>query len=146
MDLTAEIDLLDRRLLSEITTLFPDPLSDEEKISVNAFLVLGHACIEEHVETSFLAHAKRLEASLASPLAPLDAARATLAFGLLASDRLRASHSYAKRDLAAFVAHAIREYESALVQQNHGVKAHNIKKLAEGLGIPWQEFDARLSS
>jgi hypothetical protein len=30
--------------------------------------------------------------------------------------------------------------------QNHGVKADNVKKLAEGIGLAWADFDRRLGA
>jgi DNA-binding transcriptional regulator YiaG len=146
VELVAEIALLDDRLLRPVATAFPQPLSNDEKISVNAFLVLGHACVEEHIEESFMSHAARLSEEMAGSAPSGQAARIALAFGLNASERIRKANPYEKRDLKAFAQQALRQYEASVVQQNHGVKAGNVRKLAEGVGLAWAEFDRRLGT
>lgn len=145
MALSVEIQLLDQRLLSPITTVFPAPLTDEEKISVNAFLVLGHACVEEFIEDSFARHARRLCDLALQPLIPVELAHLSLAFGISSSERMQNRNPYGRRTLTSFLAAGLQQYEDVAVSGNHGVKTPNVKKLAKGVGLEWTSFESALA-
>ncbi|HEV3002645.1 MAG TPA: hypothetical protein VGW75_18050 [Solirubrobacteraceae bacterium] len=144
MDLVAQIKLIDARLLSAVTTAFPDPLTDEEKVAVNAYLVLAHACIEEFLEDTFLEHVQRLIDLMDRPLVPREVAGLFLAFGTIIPEKKRIP--YAKRERAGVANVALTLYKASTIDMNHGVKPAKVRTLAEGAGVSWPEFESALAA
>lgn len=134
--------MIDGRLLSSVTTEFPDPLTDDEKISVNAYLVLCHACIEEFLEDAFLHHVTSLLAMVDQPLVPRDVAELFFALGVLIEKRL----PYKARTRTGVSTLGLKMFQSSVINQNNGLKPDNVRKLAEGAGVPWPEFESALAS
>lgn len=143
MDFTAQIELIDALLLSRVKTEFPDPLTDEEKVAVNAYLVLAHACIEEFLEDTFMAHMRRLIDLMDQPLIPREVAGLFLAFGTIIPEKKRTP--YAQRTSAGLANLASGLYKAGTVDMNHGVKTDKVRKLAEGAGVSWPEFESALA-
>ena len=53
MDTNEQLELLDDLLLGPVKSIFPAPLTQEERVAVNAYLVLSHAVLEEQLEEAF---------------------------------------------------------------------------------------------
>jgi hypothetical protein len=143
VDLTSQLGFLDRQLLAGVTTEFPDPLTDEEKASIRAYLVLSHACIEEFLEDAFSAHFSRLAAWTTKPLVPREVAGFFLAIGLnLKEEKVG---PYATRTLRG-AATAGEAGFAGTVRANNGLKARNLRKLAQGVGLAWAAFESALTN
>lgn len=143
MDLSAQLNHLDRLLLSTVITAFPDPLTDEEKAATNAYVLLAHAVLEEHLEDAFEMHYARLKGWLVSSMVPLETARLVFAMAY----RMPKDHRvpYKKQSLAG-MATSDRATFRTEVRGNHGIKSDNLAKLAGLVGLDWKEFDDALNS
>jgi hypothetical protein len=144
VDLGSQLELLDKLLLTSVKTEFPDQLSDSEKASVNAYLVLSHACVEEYVENVFLRHLDRLINLCCMPLVPRELAELCIAVGLHLPESMRANATYKTRTLEGIALAWRRAYQTVNVRQNNGIKASNIMKLAEGIGLNWNDCESTL--
>ena len=143
MDLFAQLDHLDRLLLSDVNTVFPAPLTDKEKAATNAYVLLAHAVLEEHLEDAFEMHFTRLAGWLIAPMVPLETARLVFAMAYRIPEKRRVA--YKKQSLAG-MASAGRESFKLEVRGNHGIKQDNLAKLAGLVGLDWQQFDDALNS
>lgn len=143
VELEAQVELLERLLLANLTTAFPTPLSPEEQVALSAYVVLSHACIEEYIEDMFLAQYDRLSTSGESALIPQELARLSLSVGIELPEAMRVS--YKTRTLEATL-RAGRENYIRLIKANHGIRPANIMKLARGVGLDWMAFEDALSS
>lgn len=144
MDLASQLAFLDSLLLADVTTEFPDPLSDTEKASVGAYMVLSHACIEEFLEDVFLNHYSRLEELARLPMVPREVAGMLLAIGQHLPEKKRPS--YKSRTITGIAVAGKVHYEAAVIRGNHGIKTENVRKLANGVGLVWNEFEATLAN
>lgn len=142
MDLVDQVGLLDDLLLTSVDTEFPDPLTERERAAVSAYLVLGHACIEEFLEDAFAEHFNRLAEWLSTPVVPRHAAALLFSIGLRLDET---EVPYKRRNLKAAVALGSDRYTGGLVRANHGIKPANLKKLVAGVGLDWVIFDQDLS-
>jgi len=142
VDFAGQIAFLDDLLLTAVTTEFPDPLTDPERASVSAYLVLSHACIEEFLEDVCARHFENLLAFLGSPIVPRAAGAALLSIGLQLNAQAVPIKS---RNLKAAVKLGALSYQ-ALVKANNGVRYDNLKKLVGGLGTDWRLFEQGLST
>lgn len=136
-DLDAEIQALDNQLLTTFVTDFPDPPSRSEVISINAYLVLTHGCIEEYVEALFEDFAPKLLAGVSAG-APVSRAVAMAAFAW--SDRGKKT-AYDLRTLEDVLKAGANKISEA-VPRNHGVKRTNLAELGQAAGIEWPAFEA----
>jgi len=143
MELAAQVAALEEMLLSGIETEFPAPLKDVEKVAVSAYLVLSHACIEEYVEDVFLSHFDRVSELSRLPIAPRALASLTFASALFLPEAKIKVMSYKSRTLKGALAAARGTYVGSFINRNDGLKASNIKRLAEGVGIEWDRLEAR---
>lgn len=143
MDLRDEILVLDDLLLKQVQTVFPDPLTMHERVGVRAFLVLGHACVEEYVEQAFLDHFKVVARALPRSGVPSSVSNLMYAIGL-SSDKTKAP-PYKSRTMVGMANAYARQYEAA-VSDNHGIGTRYVQKLAEGLGLDWTRLDNALQS
>ncbi|WP_423462941.1 HEPN domain-containing protein [Promicromonospora sp. MS192] len=143
MNLSAQLDHLDRLLLSGVQVQFPDELPDEEKAMINAYVVLSHAVIEEFIEDLFEGHFRRLSGWLVSPMVPAETVRLALAIADWLPEKQMPT--YKKRTLEGM----FKAAKSALVIQlrnNHGIKDHNISQMASLVGVDWRSMDAALNA
>jgi hypothetical protein len=145
MDLASQMTLLDS-MLSGVQTEFPDPLSDNEKVAVSAYLVLAHACIEEYAEEVFLKQFDRLSELSHLPITPRAVARLCLAVALSLPDAMRTNMTYKTRTLKGTVTAGRKHYVGTFITKNNGLKENNIKKLAEGIGVEWTSVEGSLHS
>lgn len=145
MDVAHQVELLDQLLLAGVRTEFPDTLTDREKVAVNAYLVLSHACIEEYAERVFLAHYDRLEELATLNFFPPSVAQLALAVGWHLPDAMKQTLGYKSRTLAGAIQAGRVNYLRSYVGGNDGLKENNIKKLAQGLGVEWPRVESRLS-
>lgn len=142
MDLVDQIGLLDDLLLTSVTTEFPDALTEVEKASVSAYLVLGHACIEEYLEDAFVTHFAMLINWLVSPVVPRATAALLSAIGMqIDGDKV----AFKDRHLNHAVGLGRVRYD-AIVKANHGIKSANLKKLVAGVGHEWTLFEQRFNA
>lgn len=142
MDLIAQLEHLDELLLSTVTTTFPDPLTDEDKASTHAYVVLCHAVLEEHLEAAFEAHFDRLRGWLVADMVPLEVARLAFAVSEWLPDDLAVT--YRKRSLCGLVGAARKPFVRQ-VGSNHGIKPENVEGLAKLIGMDWKKFEASLN-
>jgi hypothetical protein len=144
VDLSTQLAFLDETLLARVATQFPDALNDAERAAVSAYLVLAHACVEEYIEDAFRLHFGSVMNMARWPLVPMAVGEALLAVGLSLPEAKRAP--YRSRTLIGMTKAGSTHYEHVVVGANHGIRTGNLKKLAEGCGVNWQEFEAVLSS
>lgn len=143
MDLRVQIATLDKLLLAGIETGVPDALTQEERAAVRAYLVLGHACIEEFIEDAFLRHLDEVGLPIGRSGVPSGSASLMFSIGVRLPEGKRGK--YSDRTLPGLVERYRDEYER-LVAQNHGIKTQNIRRLAEGAGVIWRHFDEALEA
>jgi len=143
VDFSTQLSFLDLALLARVTTQFPDALTDEERAAISAYLVLFHACIEEYLEDSFSLYLERLARLTNLPLFPLAVGEALLAIGLSLPEGKRAP--YKSRTLAGIAQAGLAHFQHVVVGGNNGVKTPNVRRLAEGVGLAWQQFEAALA-
>lgn len=142
MDLEAQIIFLRDKLLAPISTQFPDPLSDEDRVAVSSFLVLAHAAIEEALEDLFTLHLKTLVQFSVAESAPIGLARLcfhmrTSAENMVNGQGPLSTHAMGRICQAAF--------NRDFIIPNNGLKLENVKKLASGAGLYWTEFEDALN-
>lgn len=142
MELAAQLEHLDRVLLSTVTTAFPDELTDEDKAATHAYLVLAHAVLEEHLEAAFDRHYDRLSGWPVSDLIPLEAAR--LAFAVRDWLPKELEVSYKKRSLRGLVG-AAKACFSGHIRDNHGIKPDNVSSMCRLVGLDWKDFESALN-
>ena len=133
--LEAELAVLESRLLADFVTEFPDAPSLEERILVNAYLVLAHACIEEHVEALFQLHADSLVCEDTETTVGRAVAAAVYAWHEPAK-----SKSYRDRKIGDIIK-AGSAHVTKATQKNNGIKESNIEGLAKAAGVEWPPFD-----
>ena len=143
MRLAEQLKHLDRVLLGGITTQFPDPLTDEEKASLNAFIVLTHAVLEEHLEAAFKSQYQRLRGWVDGSMVPLEVVRLAFAVGRGLPENKTAS--YKTRTIGG-VLKAGEAVVDAAIRGNHGIKPHHVRSLAEAVGVEWPSLEAELNS
>lgn len=146
MDLDEQLRWLESTLLTNVSSGPLDQLTEQERAAVAGYLVLAHACIEEAIEDAFLLHAKALLAIVANdPSAvPMAVANFGLSVGVKLPETKRAP--YGQRTLLNTLRAALVNYESTVIDQNHGIKEQNLHSLAEGVGVEWGRFDVALST
>lgn len=141
MDLYEQLDHLDGMLLGQIRTDFPDELSDAEKATINAYVVLAHAVLEEYLESLYVAyfdHAiEQLERGIFS------VAHVCLAYSI--RDWGSKSSSYTKRVIPRLIA-AERDQLKSQVKNNHGLAQKYVEKLSELVGLNWKELEDNLAA
>lgn len=143
MDLGAQLEHLDGLLLSTVRTAFPDLLTDEEKATTHAYLVLSHAVLEEHLEAAFETHYDRLAGWLVADMVPLESARLAYAVREWLPKELEVS--YKKRSLRGLVT-AARTHFVSKIKDNHGIKPENVEGLARLVGLDWKAFERSLDT
>lgn len=143
MDLHGQLDHLDAVLLSQVTTEFPDLLTDEDKATSHAYLLLAHAVLEEQLESIFEAHLDRLLGWLCADMVPLEVVR--LAFAMPEWFPKSKTVTYKKRFLPGYMKQARDEF-ARLVRQNHGLSPDNVHDLAKLIGLDWDSFDTELTT
>lgn len=140
MDLRSQLNHLDQVLLSSVTTQFPGLLSDAEKTTTHAYLVLSHAVLEEHLEELFDAHFQRLLSWLDADLVPAEVVR--LAFGITDWLPKSVDVSYKNRSVPGVIkANPIAKEFRRLIGQNHGLGPSNVNGLAKLVGLDWKAFE-----
>jgi hypothetical protein len=122
LDLSAQLLTLDDMLLSNVKVEFPDPLDDSEKVAINAYLVLTHACIEEFAGQVFLDHFDRLSQLSQFPITPASANRFALAVAFALPEGMRATMPYKTRTLAGMLKAGRRAYATSYISTNDGLK------------------------
>lgn len=142
MDLEAQLGHLDATLLGSVTTQFPDPLSESEKALVHAYLVLAHAVLEEYIESVFSRHFDRLCSWLSVDLVPAECIRFSFAVAEMIPS---GSVSYRKRNTPSLIRGLGRQEFLARLAKNHGLKADNIEKLAQLIGVEWMGLEDALN-
>jgi hypothetical protein len=141
LDFAGQIAFLDDLLLTAVATEFPDPLTETERASVSAYLVLTHACIEEFLEDAMGRHFECLTAFLASPIVPRAAGAVLLTIGLELDPQ---KFPVKGRNLKAAVGRGTRWYKG-LIRANNGIRYDNLKRLVAGLGTDWSVFEQALA-
>lgn len=143
MDLQQQLNHLDNVLLKTVTTQFPNLLTDAEKSTTHAYLVLSHAVLEEHLEGLFQRHFLQLLSWLKADLVPIEVTR--LAFGMKEWLPKDAHVTYKKRSVPGIMSSEIvRRAFNQEVKNNHGLAPQNIENLAKLVGLDWARFDKRL--
>jgi hypothetical protein len=122
-------------LLSGVKTEFPEVPTVDEAILVNAYLVLAHGCIEEHVEAVFQAYAD----SLVCEPGNTHVTRA-IAMAAFAWQEAAKSKAFRERTLEDIVKAGSYRVQRA-VQSNNGIKESNIENLAKASGVEWPPFE-----
>lgn len=140
MDLHSQLEHLDRVLLSSVTTQFPNLLTDAEKTTTHAYLVLSHAVLEEHLEGLFETHFEKLRSWLVSDLVPLEVVR--LAFAISEWLPKEVEVSYKKRSVPGIIgAEPVTKAFKRLVANNHGLSPANVESLAKLVGLDWKSLE-----
>jgi hypothetical protein len=142
IDLTKEIATLNSAILVHVTTQSPDTLKEEEKASLNAYLVMCHAIIEEFLEESFRKffnqHLGRIRGRK-----DLDINSVHLIFAVrdyLAEGEVS---SYSRRSFPTILARAENRFKENL-DKNHGIRESNIQAMSRLIGIDWGSLDDAL--
>lgn len=130
-------------LLGAVVSTFPEPLTEQDRASVNAYLVLAHAVLEEQLEEVFERHFDRLASWLIADMVPLETARLVYAVRGWITEELNLP--YKKRALHKQVAVASRKDFGKQVRLNNGLKFENVHALAKLVGVQWDEFEDHLS-
>lgn len=141
--LQEQVSALDTIFLSSVATDPADTLPDSDVSAIRAYLVLGHACIEETIESTFLEHFDRLASYVVRESMPAAAASFLFAIGEHLPERRLAMAPYATRTLPGLVK-AYADVYRAIVTGNHGVTPENIRSLSKPLGIDWSALDLAL--
>ena len=131
-----EVKILEDRLLADFITEFPEKPTLEEVISVNAYLVMAHGCIEEHVETVFQQHADGMDCGDDQLSVARAVASAVHAWNEAAKDK-----PYRERRLGD-VLKAGSSYMTKAAQKNNGIKENNVLALARAAGVEWPPFES----
>ncbi|NKX54379.1 HEPN domain-containing protein [Arthrobacter mobilis] len=124
-------------------TVFPDPLKDEERAQINAYLVLAHAVLEEYLEDVFTAHYDRLAGWLTAEMVPLECVRLVYAVREWVPNNLVVD--YKSRQIYQQIAKSARKEFEKQVKRNNGIKPADIQKLAKLVGLDWKEFEDALN-
>lgn len=133
--LRVEIAALDRSLLSNFMTEFPDLPTRSESIGLNAFLVLAHGCVEEYVEEIFLEYSRQVaRASYRIEGARRQAVAAYLWRPRQNNNEYRTLTLEEMLSRGATIAHAA-------IEKNHGIKEHNLANMAEAGGVEWAALE-----
>jgi hypothetical protein len=144
MDLVGQLNHMDDVLLKGIKTEFPDLLSNPEKAALNAYIVMSHAILEEYIEDIFTQHYERVASWVVSPQVPLETARLFFAIAESFSEKEYQSLPFKSRNTTGITALG-RKLFKVVVNNNNGLKVHNIQSLAKGTGLDWQDFEADLN-
>lgn len=140
-DVTAlgtELDGLGSYLLDPAKTQPPDPLADNERRAISAFLVLSHGEVEVFVETCFLDFAKgslaldengRVGPGLYQAVVKLSSKLE----GQLPGERFTPTSVIEK------LPHLI---EAQWIKPNNGIKQPNVRQLAQAVGVDWPDLQA----
>lgn len=140
MDLRNQLDHLDHVLLSSVTTQFPDLLSDAEKTTTHAYLVLCHAVLEEHLEGLFESHFQKLLNCLQSDVVPVEVVR--LAFSITEWLPKKIDVTYKKRSVPGIMqAEPVSKEFKRLIANNHGLSPENVENLAKMIGLDWKSLE-----
>lgn len=143
MELKEQLDHLDAALIANVQSTSLTPLSERERAQVNAYLVLAHAVLEEHLESMFLDHFDRLVAHFSNSMVPIECIRLAFAVAELTPEIV--GTAYKKRDVVALVQNLGRKRFETRLNTNHGIKTTNIETIAKGVGLDWQSFEDALS-
>lgn len=141
MEVSIQLQHLDDALLKPISTQFPDPLLPAEQALLRAYIVLCHAIFEEAIEDLALSHLNRVRGWLEDGVVPHSAAR--LAFALSSLVHPDTVGLDIPLKVLASKAHPLLV---GLIQQNHGIRQSNVKKLVQAVGIEWSKLDASLNA
>ncbi|WP_142271617.1 hypothetical protein [Mycobacterium sp. AT1] len=144
MELQDQLHHLDGALLGSVQTKFPDSFTEAEKAQLNAYIVLAHAVLEEHLESVFLAHYDRLVAHLSKPTVPIECVR--LVFAVAEPIQTTSGTSYQRLNIVEVVRALGRKHLEAKIASNNGLKLANVQTLAKCVGLHWPAFDDALSS
>lgn len=143
MRINEQLAHLDTLLLSTVTTQFPEPLTDAEKATVHAYIVLTHAVIEEYIEDGYLDHFDRLSAWADYPSIPEASVRMIVTFAFKFPGK--GANPGGSKPLSDLVK-AARGFVEGAVKGNNGIKSANLESLSKALGVDWLDMDAQLSS
>lgn len=145
MDLTEQLEHLDTVFLSRVETQFPNTLTEVEKSTTHAYLVLAHAVLEEHLENVFTAHFRRLVSWLKADLVPVEVVR--LAFSMREWAPTNVISTYKKLSILNVMAIAPVDLEfKKRVSQSHGLSPDYVEKLAKLVGLEWESFEDHLDT
>ncbi len=144
MKLGAQLEHLDKALLSNVSTQFPDVFTEAERAQISAYLVLSHAVLEEYLEATFERHFERLSAWLRADMVPLECMRFAYAVSEYVPDGARVP--YRSRNTAEVVRNGGRREFLRKVGENHGLKARNVESLARLVGLQWVDLEGALNS
>jgi hypothetical protein len=125
-----------------VRTTFPDPLTDKEKASTHAYILLAHAVLEEQIETTFERHYDRLVGRLVADMVPMETVRLVYAVREWLPKSFEVP--YRKRALGELLRTGARKHFVSQIKLNNGIKPDNIEKLASLVGLDWRAFDDRL--
>lgn len=144
LNLEQQLLHLDNALLGSVQSSLPSLLSEHEKAQVNAYLVLAHAVLEEHLESLFLEHFDRIAAQLSQPIVPVECVRLVFAV----AEDIHGNHgvSYAKRNTIELVRRLGRKNLESKLHLNNGIKSKDVQKLAKCVGLEWPEFEDSLNA
>lgn len=144
MDAVTQIRTLEGAFLSAIETEFPDPLTEQERANLHAYLVLAHSVLEEEIESAFEEYFDQVAATMQGDSMP----KATLLLTYAVRDKIpeKAQISYKLRDVIPFVQGIGRTVVASAIKANNGLKTDNVKNLAEAVGIHWSLFEQSVST
>ncbi|HOF37601.1 MAG TPA: hypothetical protein PK132_12650 [Dermatophilaceae bacterium] len=144
MDTNEQLELLDDLLLGPVKSIFPAPLTQEERVAVNAYLVLSHAVLEEQLEEAFERHFERLVgwARVDAGMVPREVA--VLAFAASKWTPEGTLKSWKSRSLFDSLRGSFGHFRKQL-RNNNGIKERNVETLARSIGLEWGSFEQVLS-
>lgn len=133
-----EVDALDKLLLAPVTSSPPDPLPLSERVGVRSYLLIGHAALEEFVESCF---AEYVNDSLALD----ENGRVDPGLYLSVLELREDLEGQVKRDIrtpSALLEKVPGLYKSKICGPNNGVRRKNLMRLAQGAGLDWVQFES----
>lgn len=132
-----EIGALEDYLLKSISVQPPDALSTGQTIAIRAYLILAHATVEEFIEGCFTRYVESCSQIDSVGRAHSGAFLSILQLAADIGGQLKNS----ERSPQAVANRIPGLYKQKIVAPNHGIRKHNLEKLARGAGFHWPEFE-----
>lgn len=141
--LRAECDDYDAALLALVHEVVPDELSSHSWAYVRSYVLLCHAGIEHFIEQCFSDYVR----ACLNPDATGRVDPSVYIAGIRLGDKIRGNHGGKGQNLdpVHISAELPGRVISHFITPNNGIKKKDLKRIVQGIGLNWLQFEATCS-